>query len=123
MAKKVVTLYIDDTSIRLLVAKGNDIKKCATMLLEPGLVSGGVITDETEAAEKIKELLKTQKVGGGKVICGLSGLHCMYRMTSLPKLPETTLAESIRWEAERLMPVPLDELYLSWQIWLVYSAL
>jgi hypothetical protein len=33
MAKKVVTLYIDDTSIRLMVAQGKRIKKWADLPL------------------------------------------------------------------------------------------
>jgi len=36
MAKKVVTLYIDDISIRLLVAKGKRVQKWARLPLEPG---------------------------------------------------------------------------------------
>ena len=115
MFKQVTTLYIDDTSIKLLVAKGNQVKKWATLPLESGLVKDGVVVDKTVVAAKVKELLKAQKVRGGKVIAGLSGLHCLFRVISLPRLPETMLAEGIMWEAKRVMPVPLEESYLSWQ--------
>ena len=75
MAKKIVTLYVDDTSIRLLVTQGNQVRKWADMPLEPGLVKSTVVIKEAEVARKIKQLLKAEKVRANKVIIGLSGLH------------------------------------------------
>ncbi|MBA7650273.1 hypothetical protein ES703_58076 [subsurface metagenome] len=116
MGKKVVTLYIDDSSLRLLVAKGKQVKKWATLPLESRLVRDGVVFHEAKLAAKIKELLKAQRVRTKKVVAGLSGLHCLSRAFTLPQLPESMLAEAVRREAERTLPVPLDQLYLSWQI-------
>ena len=116
MAKRVVTLYIDDTSIRLLVAKGKRVEKWAHLPLEPGLVSDGAIVEEAEVAAKIKELLKAQGVTTKKVIAGMSGLHCLTRPITLPKVPKAVLPEAIMREAERIMPLPMEQLYISWQI-------
>ena len=116
MANKVITLYIDDTSLKLLVAKGKEIKKWATLPLESGLVKGGVVVERERVAAKIKEFLKAQGVKGKKVIAGLSGLRCLLRVISLPHLPETMLAEGIMWEAKRVLPVPPEETYIQWQI-------
>jgi len=113
---KVVTLYIDDTNIRLLVASSKRVEKWAQLALEPGLVSDGVIVDEAEVAAKIEELLKAQKVHTKKVIAGLSGLHCLTRPLTLPQLPKALLPEAVRQEAERIMPLPPEQLYLSWQV-------
>jgi len=115
MAKKIVTLYIDDTSIRLLVAHGKCIKKWADVPLEPGLVKNAVVVEEAEVAAKIKQLFKAQKVKAKKVILGLSGLHCLSRPIILPQLPKVMLAEAVRREAKRVLPMPLEQLYLSWQ--------
>jgi len=116
MSKQVVSLYIDDTSLKLLVAKGKGVKKWASLSLEPGLVSEGVITDPARLAHELNDLLHAQGVKGGKVIAGLSGLHCLYRVITLPDLPRAVLPEAVNREAERLLPVALDELYISWQI-------
>lgn len=116
MAKKVVTLYVDDTSLRLLVFQGARVKKCAILPLEAGLVKDGVVVDKTKVAAIIRGFFKAQKVKPGKVIAGLSGLHCLSQLITLPHLPESMLAEAIKREAERVLPVPLDELYISWQI-------
>jgi len=115
MAKKVVTLYIDDTSIRLLVVHGKRIKKWADLPLEPGLVKNAVVIKEAEVADKIKQLFKAQKVKAKKVILGLSGLHCLSRPIILPQLPKVMLAEAVKREAKKVLPVPLEQLYLSWQ--------
>ena len=113
---KVVTLYIDDTSLRLLVAKGKQVEKWADLPLEPGLVRDGVIVDEAKVADKIKQALEEQEVTAKKVIVGLSGLRCVSRPITLPQLPKAMLAEAIRREAERVMPLPLEQLYILWQI-------
>lgn len=115
MAKKVITLYIDDTSIRLLVAKGKQVQKWTRLPLESGLVRDGVIFEEDQVAGKIKELFKLEKVPTQKVIAGLSGLNSIYRLVTLPELPEAILAEAVRNEAKRVIPVSLDQVYLSYQ--------
>ena len=48
MAKKIVTLYIRDTSISLLVMRGNQVKKWANLPLDPGLIQEGVVIDEEQ---------------------------------------------------------------------------
>lgn len=116
MAKKVVTLYIDDNSIRLLVARGKQVKKWASLPLEAGLVRDGIVLDKAMLAARIRELFKNQKVETKKIIAGLSGLNCLSRVVTLPQLSKAALAEAVRQEAERALPVPLEQLYLSWQI-------
>jgi len=115
MAGKVVTLFIDDTNIRLLVASGKQVQKWARLPLEPGLVRDGVILDEAQVADRLKELFKLSKVTAKKVIAGLSGLNSLYRLITLPELPEAVQAEAVRHEARRVIPVSLDQVYLAYQ--------
>ncbi len=115
MAKKIKTLFINDNTVNLVVVEGKRVKKWASLYLEPGLVSQGVVVDETQVADKIKELLKMVKETGGKYVVGLSGLNSLYRLISLPELPEAILPEAVKQEAARVIPVPLDEVYLSYQ--------
>jgi type IV pilus assembly protein PilM len=115
MAKRIKTLFINDSSVNLVVVEGRKVKKWASLNLEPGLVSQGVIIDETQVADKIKELLRMVKEGGGKYVVGLSGLNSLYRLISLPELPEAIIPEAVKQEAGRVIPVPLEEVYLSYQ--------
>jgi Tfp pilus assembly PilM family ATPase len=74
MAKDIVTLYIDDSSIRLLVTQGTEIMKWAEIPLEPGQVKNAVVINEVEVAAKITQLLEVQDVKSKKVNVGVSGL-------------------------------------------------
>jgi type IV pilus assembly protein PilM len=115
MAGRVITLYIRDTGINLLVMKGRRVEKWASLPLEPGLISRGQILDEARVAAKVKELFKREGVGPGKVIVGVSGVNSVYRIISLPALPDAILPEAVRREAERAIPEPLHQVYLSYQ--------
>lgn len=116
MAKKIVTLYIDDTGIRLLVCKGKHVISWAELPLQPGQIEGGIITEEEEVVAQLKQLLKDQKIKGKKVIVGLSGLNCLTRPVVLPQLPKAMLDEAVIREAKRLLPVPPEQLYITWQL-------
>ncbi len=111
-----VTLYIDDTSLRLLVTRSQKVKKWSDMHLEPGLIKDSLVLHEGDLGARIKNLLKSQNVKTKKIILGVSGLHCLTRPANLPQLPRSMLAEAVVREARRVLPVPLDQLYLSWKI-------
>jgi type IV pilus assembly protein PilM len=115
MAKRIKTIFINDNTVNLVVVEGRKVKKWASLYLEPGLVSQGVVIDEAQVSDKIKELLKMVREGGGKYVVGLSGLNSLYRLISLPELPEAIIPEAVKQEAARVIPVPLDEVYLSYQ--------
>ena len=115
MSKKVVTLYIDDTSIRLLVTDGKSIIERAHSPLETGLVEGGIIINEEEVAARMVQLLEDQQIHTKRVIVGLSGSHSLTLMLHLPQLSDNLLAEAVMREAARVLPVPLEQLYLTWQ--------
>jgi type IV pilus assembly protein PilM len=115
MAKKVTSLFVRDTGINLLVLRGDRVEKWASMPLEPGLVSQGLIVDEAQVADRVKQLFKETGVNEEKVIIGLSGHDSLYRIISLPDLPEAVLPEAIRREARRTIPTPLEEVYFSYQ--------
>jgi len=115
MAKRVTTLFIRDTSINLLVMKGGQVEKWASLPLEPGLVSQGLIVDEAQVAVNVKQIFKETGAKTKKVITALSGYDSLYRIITLPDLPEAVLPEAIRREARRTIPTPLEEVYFSYQ--------
>ena len=100
MAKKTVNLYIDDTSVRLLLTQGTRIKKWADLPLEPGLIKNGFIHKEAEVAAKIKQLFLARKVKTKRVNIGISGLHCLTRPITLPRLPKEMLDEAVGGKRE-----------------------
>ncbi len=116
MPKKCVTLYIDDASLRVLEMRKSHIRTCAEKMLEPGLVNRLVVTDPGKLAGEISHLLKSEKIRARRFNIGISAVQCLTRQIVLPVLPRNLLAEAVIREAKRLLPVPIEQLYLSWQV-------
>jgi type IV pilus assembly protein PilM len=116
MPNSSITLYVDDTGIRLMATRGKRITKLAEIPLDANLSSIDTEAKVAELGDKIKNLIKSNKIGTKKVILGLSGLHCLTRPLVLPDLPRAMLDEAIIREAKRVLPVPVEQLYISWQI-------
>jgi type IV pilus assembly protein PilM len=110
-----VSLYIEDTEIKLLVTNGNQVEKWGSLMLDAGLVSEGVILDENRVAEGIKELFKLQGVNYTSVTVGISGLNSVFRVISIPEVPRNLLPEAVSNEASRVLPMPLSQVYFSYQ--------
>ena len=115
MANEATTIYIDDSAICALVVRGRKIQKWANMPLEPGLVKNGVILNSVAVADKVRELWRAQSIGATRVIAGISGINCLYRLMTIPEVPRDSLPEAIRREADRVLGVPLEQFHLSWQ--------
>jgi type IV pilus assembly protein PilM len=115
MAKEITTIYIDDSAIWVLTTKGRQAQKWVNMPLGPGLIKDGVILNEEAVADKVRELWQAQKMGTDRVIAGISGINCLYRLLTLPELPKELMPEAVSREAGRALGVPLEQLYLSWQ--------
>jgi len=115
LARKIVTLYIDDSSIRLMVSRGKRLNKLVSAQLQLGSAELKEEIKEAEITTKIKHLLKANKVRAKKVVLGISGRNCLSRPVTLPQLPRAMLEEAVTREARRVLPVPPEQLYLSWQ--------
>jgi len=110
-----VTLNIGATSIRLLFVKGRQVKKWGSMPLAPGLVRDGLILQPKAVGATIDALFKSTKAPKEWVITSLTGLSFTYRTLSLPRMKPALLEEAIQRGARKEIPLPLEQLYLSWQ--------
>ncbi len=116
MAKKITTLYINDKSIRLMVTSGRRISKLAEVPLDIDLENVSDEDKQEELVNKIKHLFSANKISPTRFIFGMSGLHSLSRPVILPLLPKTMQEEAMTREAKRLLPVPPEQLHISWQI-------
>ena len=110
-----VTLNISATSIKLLSVEGGKVDKWGKAPLAPGLVRDGLILQPKAVGAAIDALFKSTKVPKEKVIISLTGLTFTYRFLSLPRVKPSLLDEAIHRAARKEMPLPLEELYLTWQ--------
>ncbi len=88
-----------------------------------GLISNpiGKATPDSEAeaislATALKGLFTEKKLEVAKARIVLSESSVYSRIISMPVLSSAELANAIKWEAEQYIPVPLEEVQLSWEI-------
>ena len=115
MAKRTFTLFVGDNEIKVLLARGKIIEKWATIPVAPGIINSGVITEEDKLAALLRQQLKTSGIRTKRVTLALNSPEALFRLVNLPQLPLDILPEAVRREAEKVMPVALDEFYLSYQ--------
>jgi hypothetical protein len=116
LSRPVTTLHIEGSSVRLLTARGGQITRWGTEPLEPGLVQEGVVADPRAVGERMKSLLAAHHVGERDVVAGLSGHRSVPRIIDLPQMESRLLKEAIPREMKKELPVPLDEMHISWQV-------
>lgn len=116
MAKKQISLYIDDAAIHVMVCRGREPLKWYSSSLQPGIIKDGTIKDQEAAVLALKEIWQSQKIGSKKVAVAISGVNCLYQLMVLPELPDDLLAEAISREASQTLGIVLTEVYLSWQV-------
>src|SRR3972149_7400323 len=110
------TLSISDRRIKALSVKGRQVNKWGSLALAGGLVKDGLILQPEAVGEAIASLFKSAGIPKEKVIASLGGLAFTYRFINLPRMKSNLLEEAVRRAARKEISLPLDELYLSWQL-------
>ena len=116
MAKRIVTLEIDTTALRLMEVRGGRVVKWASLILDPTIVEGGVISDPSALSTAVKQVMTSSGITGQDVIASVSGLYSVNRIVTVPSLPRGAATQEAALEAAKeAMPLDTDKLYLSWQ--------
>jgi type IV pilus assembly protein PilM len=84
-----------------------------------GVAEKGLVTKEQDSPEKIgkmiKQLCKKAKVSTDKVVTSLPTFDVFSSIINLPDIPEKDLDAAVAREAKKLIPLPLDEMFLYWE--------
>jgi type IV pilus assembly protein PilM len=115
LERAVVTLNIEAQSARVLVARGGRAVAWNETFLEEGLVREGVIVDPEGVGGILKSLLKPDRVRGTRLMASVTGLRSIPRLLEMPHMSVQMMEAAVSREAKREMPVPLQDIYLSWQ--------
>ena len=117
-SQEIVTISIEETSVRLLTVKGGKVQKWGQLPLEPGLIEKGLVRDPVQMALALETVFREQQAPKEGVIVSLTviGLGSTSQIFDLPKMRPNVLADAVNREARRAMPMPVDELYLTYQV-------
>lgn len=115
MSAERVTLNIEDTEVRLLIARGASVERWGSIALEAGVVSEGLIVDGSRLRLALDVLFSKHRARRHSVIVSLSGLRSVTRLVDIPRMKPSLVGSAIQQESKRDMPVPVETLYLHWQ--------
>lgn len=113
--KRVVSVSIDGTCVRVLSASGDSVEKWDSIPFPSHFVASGGIADPTGLGRIIKDGLAERKLSGGKVVCAHSAADSIARILRLPRVEARQLPEIVNREARRVTSGSVDSNYVHWQ--------
>lgn len=114
--KDILALSFEGDGVRAVQVRGRQVVRWASQSLRSGCIVDGLVRDLQEAGSAIDEMVAEGRFAHGRVVVGISGMRAISRILLLPKMQTSLLAGAVSREARRELPVPLDEVYLSWQL-------
>ena len=107
MATRVITIDMDDQSIRILQVLDNRVELWVTANLE---TDGAEDEGPQALAAQFRRLMRSSGIRGGDVIASVSGLFSVARTMNLPPMLQEDIFARVR------DAIPNEELRLLWQI-------
>lgn len=112
-------LDIGSTAVRLVELKGTSPKalvKYAYVPLEPGLAMSDSKGDQEKLAKVIEQLIKQAGISTKNVAVGIPSGKVFTTVADVDRLSEGELAKSVPFQADALIPTPLDESKVDWAL-------
>jgi type IV pilus assembly protein PilM len=113
-------LDIGTTAIRLVELHGNGtvrpLAKYAVVPIDSKIVLSDAKSDQQKLAQSITSLLNASHMTTRNVAVGIPSQRVFTTMTDFDALPPDELAKSIRFQADSLIPTPLEESKLDWSV-------
>lgn len=116
-------LDISDLSLKIIKLKKKrgvlDLVSFGEEEIKPGIIERGEIKDEEALAKIIAEAIlkvKGKKLKTKYVACSLPEEKAFLQVIQMPPMTEEELKKAVRFEAENYIPLPIEEVYLDFQI-------
>ncbi|MBN1191937.1 MAG: pilus assembly protein PilM [Dehalococcoidales bacterium] len=111
-----VSLIISNHDVKLVSSRGNTLEKWVSAPLPPASVKDGHILQPGTVAGAVNSLFRLLELPRTRIIASISGMSFTYRMLKLPAIKPALMQEAIERAIRKEINVPLDELYIDWQI-------
>ena len=103
--------------VELSGSKNNFQLQTMGLIKTPGLgIDSDSERDLITVAETIRKLKKEIRVSSNNVVASISDRHSFSHLLEMPKMSLDELNQAIPWEAENIIPQPLAEVNLDWEI-------
>jgi type IV pilus assembly protein PilM len=91
---------------------GATLERFGQVALPAGAVREGEVADPDTVAEAIKHLWTSTKFSTKKVVLGVANQKVIVRQVDLPWLPADELRQSLAFQAQDYIPIPVDQAIL-----------
>ncbi|MET0590918.1 MAG: type IV pilus assembly protein PilM [Naasia sp.] len=117
MAKTVVGLDFGSTSIRAAEVQDGGrpratVVRSGEVPLPPGVVRDGDVLEMNTVADALKRLWQTAGFKTKDVVLGVGNHKVISRDLSVPSMPLNRIKETLAFQVQDLLPVPVDEALL-----------
>jgi type IV pilus assembly protein PilM len=116
-------LDISDLSLKIVKLKKRgeffDVESCDEAEIKSGIIENGIIKNKDALAQTIKkacENVKGKKLKTKYVVASLPEEKSFLEVIQMPKMKEGELSSAVLFEAENHVPLPIDQLYVDFQI-------
>lgn len=116
-------LDFSDLSLKIIKLKKKrkflSLASWGEVKIKPGIIEEGEIKDEEALSKIIQDSLakvKGEKLKTKNVVTSLPEKRAFLQVIQMPKMKEEELKTAIPFEAENYIPLPIEEVYLDFQI-------
>ena len=115
-----IGLDIGSSAVRAVqLSKGRGpatLERLGQVLLPPGAVRDGEIVQAEAVVEALQILMSRYGFKGRKVALGVANQQVVVRQVDLPSLPEAQLRESLPFQVQDFIPIPVDQAQLDYEV-------
>ena len=118
MAKSRIGLDVGSTAVRAVELVGSPLAvvRASQVALPPGAVDSGEVRDPNAVADALRRLWAEGGFKGKQVWLGVGNQRVVVREISLPYLPENELRQSLGFQVQEFIPMPVDEAVLDYNV-------
>jgi type IV pilus assembly protein PilM len=119
VARTRIGLDIGSTAVRaaeLTEATPPSVVRAAQVPLPPGAVENGEVREVEAVAEALRELWTRGGFKSRKVYMGVGNQRVVVREIALPSMPEKELRQSLGFQVQEFIPMPVDEAVLDFHV-------
>lgn len=113
-------LDIGTTAVRLVELRGGgpikSLVRYAYIPVESKIVLSDSKADQQRLAQVIRQLLDQANVGTRSVAVGIPSQKVFTAVVDFDRLPHDELAQAIRYQADSLIPTPIEKSKLDWAV-------
>lgn len=110
-----IGVEIGTSAIKVVALKPGSPPTLQHVLMVPtpiGSMRDGLVIEPQAVANELKAALAQHKISARQAVTTVPNQSAVTRNIFVPKMEKKELAEAIRWEAERYIPFPIEEVTL-----------